>query len=269
VARTFRQWKRRIRSAHAALRGKAIGPVARGPALHNPILVGCHHKTGTKWLSGIFRAFSREFELRFHSGNQTDLPPDFDIYFESHSRFTQQTPNDYRGLHQIRDPRDLIVSAAFYHQTSDEAQLHVAREEFGGRTYQQTLCALPSLEEKINFEMTHSSGSNIRAMLEWSYDQPAFFEARYEDLIGDVDLLRFHEIFTFLGVAGWAIPSALRLAWQGSLFSGEVDRSPHIRSGAVGQWKEHFSPTNRRRFVDHFGDAAVRLGYEDDDDWTG
>jgi len=83
----------------------------------------------------------------------------------------------------------------------------------------------------------------------------------------DVDLLLFHRIFTFLGIPGEVIPRALQTAYDNSLFSGKVF-SQHIRSGKNQQWRDYFKPIHQERFHDLFGDALIKLGYEEDDNWT-
>jgi hypothetical protein len=105
-------------------------------------------------------------------------------------------------------------------------------------------------------------------MLTWDYQQPEFMEIKYENLIEDRDLILFHEIFTFLGFPGQAIPALLAIAYQNSLFSGRLQKTLHIRSGKKGQWKQYFTPAHKERFIDLFGEALIQLGYEKDQTWA-
>ena len=169
-------------------------------------------------------------------------------------------------MHLIRDPRDLIISGVFYHERcTSERWLTVPNPKFQGLSYQQTLAGLPSLEEKIRFEMLHIGGSTIRDMLAWNYGRPQFYEAKYEDLIEDVELRRFRDIFTFLGYPEEQMDELLQIAFNCSLFSGRVNG--HIRSGLPRQWQSYFTKPLHRQFLEHFGDALVRLGYEQNDQW--
>jgi len=238
-------------------------------ALPFKILVGTHHRTGTMWIGGIFRRIARDLALEFFSGSQEDLPPNFDIFFQNHSIFDlARLPVAYRGVHVIRDPRDVIVSGCFYHQKATEAWLHVKRSEFGGWTYQQKIASLPSVDDQLMFEMEHH-GDAIRDMVAWSYTNPNFLEVRYEDLRVDTGLTLFRQIFAFLGFPAEVIPRLLQIAYAGSLFSGNIRNSVHVRSGDAGQWRRYFKPAHRVRFLELFGDALIRLGYEQDDDWVG
>ena len=68
---------------------------------------------------------------------------------------------------------------------------------------------------------------------------------------------------------GRAIPRALKISYENSLFSGMVRDTRHIRSGQIRQWEKYFSPALSKRFLELFGDdALVRLGYESDHAWA-
>lgn len=237
-------------------------------SLDYKILVGTHHKTGTVWMASIFKQLCNELGLVYYGGLEENIPATFDVWFEDHSRFGEHMMNDgWRGLHIIRDPRDVIVSACFYHQKSSEPQLHVPKKEFRGMTYQEKLCSFPTVDDQLLFSMENSAGSTVRDIVSWDYRQSNFLNVKYEDLMTDVDLLLFHRIFTFLGFPGEAIPCALQSAYDNSLFSGKVSTG-HIRSGKSQQWRSYFKPVHKSRFQELFGDALVKLGYEDNNNWT-
>lgn len=240
------------------------------PLAHS-VLIGTHHKSGCHWMIGLFRQLSRLCDYPFYAEalNET-IPSEYAVVYHCDSRFDAAAWNDmpYRGLHLIRDPRDIIISGCFYHQKSDEAWLHIKRPEFGGMTYQEKLNSISAMRDKLLFEMENKALDTITEICQWDYQNPAFFEAKYEDLILDRDLLLFHEIFTFLGFEGEVIPKALNLAWKNSLFSNRIATSVHVRSGKPSQWKQYFEPCHQRRFIELFGDALVSLGYEKDNTWA-
>jgi len=245
--------------------------------LDHKILVGTHHKTGTVWLLAIFQKICRELGLRFSHRqdgqpvvlSQTESVRYHDVLFHEQNRFDLNNPQShYKGIHLIRDPRDIIVSGCFYHQKSHEEWLHLKREPFEGMSYQEKINSYDALDDQILFEMEHSAKNNIERMLAWDYENPHFLEVKYEDLILDHDLVLFHRIFTFLGFPGTNIPDILRIAYDNSLFSGKVRNDTHIRSGKSQQWVRYFKPIHKRRFLELFGDALIRLGYESDDRWV-
>lgn len=246
-----------------------LSPPSQSISLNNRVLVGTHHKTGTLWMESIFREICLKFGLIFFSGKQKQLPEDFNVFFQSHSMFnTEQIPGEYRGIHMIRDPRDRIISGCFYHQKAGEDWLHTRQKKFGGLSYQEKINSYEYLEDKILFEMENSGFLSIQQMLDWNYQNPAFFEVRYEDLVSDENLILFHKMFVFLGFSGEVIPQILRIAHDNSLFSGMLESSVHIRSGEPGQWEKYFRPVHKKRFLELFGDVLLRLGYESNDDWA-
>lgn len=238
-------------------------------SLPHRILVGTHHKTGTVWMKTIFETIAQRHALTFFSGSGHELPEIWDIFLEDHSRFRfGALPRSFRGLHLIRDPRDQAVSACFYHQHAAESWLHAPRPEFRGRTYHQMITSYSDPDDRLLFELEHNAALAIRAMQQWTYGRPEFIELTYEQLMADTDLAIFRRAFLFLGFPPAVVPELLTIAWDHSLFSGRVAPSPHVRSGRPGEWRHHFKPRHRRRFLELFGDVLVQLGYEHDDGWA-
>jgi len=243
-------------------------PASMG-SLGHLVLVGTHHKTGTVWLLNLFSAIAEEFGWKLHYGSQADLPLGTDIFFNDQSHFDLGNPEGpYRGIHLIRDPRDILISAAMYHRHSKESWLHQRRRKFWGLTYQEALNRLPDLDAQILFEMKHSTRATIRHLLAWDYQNPNFIEVKYEDLIQDRELILFRRIFQFLGFPESSLDRLCQISYAQSLFSGQVVNTGHIRSGRPSQWVDVFNYTLRRRFIDNFGDALIRLGYEPDNNWV-
>ena len=239
--------------------------------LPNKILVGTHHKSGTVWLESVFRSVCEYYDLIFCKSNQvsnSNPPSKFDIFQQHHSQFDLEAiQSPYRGVHIIRDPRDLIVSGCFYHQKSSEKWLHRPNDQWQGLTYQEKINSYNNFDDKLLFEMENSAQRNINRILSWNYHNPQFYEIKYERLIKDFDLLLFHEIFSFLGFPGSAIPNVLMIAYKNSLFSGDIT-STHIRSGKTSQWKQYFKPIHKKRFIELFDDCLVKLDYEVNNEWA-
>jgi hypothetical protein len=235
------------------------------------ILIGTHHKTGTVWLGSIFRAICREYSLNFFSGQQADLPVEYDVFFQNHSRFDlDNLDNTFRGLYMTRDPRDMIISGCLYHLSPKikEKWLHRPEKDWNGLTYQEMLCNFQTLDEQIHFEMEHSAKNNINDMMKWNYSHSSFFELKYEELIDDTNLILFHRAFSFLGFPASVLPSLLSIAFSNSLFSGQLKKDGHIRSGKTGQWRKYFKQSHKDRFLELFSDVLIRLGYEEDNSWV-
>ncbi len=241
----------------------------RSLTLPDRVQLGTHHKTGTVWMLHLFQQLCRVTGLKFEHGEGTRIPRSCDVYLSYSSQFCWDDNNrPWRGIHLIRDPRDVIVSSAFYHASSKEAWLHVKRQEFGGQTYQEKINSYRSLDDRISFEMEHMAFKHIGQMTAWNYFDNRMMEIKYEDLIVDENLQLFHGIFTFLGFPGQAIPLCLQVAYDNSLFSGKVKNSSHVRSGQSRQWEKHLTAAHRREFLALFGNALITLGYEADHSWA-
>lgn len=235
----------------------------------NKILIGTHHKAGFVWLRSLFLKISNVHKLFFYEGPQSGLPMEYDIFFEGHSRFNFDTlDNNFKGIHLIRDPRDVIVSGCFFHQKSSEEWLHRTRYDLQGLSYQQKLNSFTNFDDQLLFEMENVGDDTVKEMLNWDYSSPLFLELKYEDLIIDGDLHLFHKIYSFLGFPGPIIPSVLAISYNKSLFSGQIKHSLHVRSGETNQWKKYFKLEHKKRFLSLFDDTLIKLGYEKNDDWA-
>ena len=232
------------------------------------LLVICtHHKTGTNWLRKIFETIASKQQLNFYLGEQSSLPLDTQIFFQEHSMVSLNKLSKYKGLHIIRDPRDIIVSGCFYHAKSDEPWLHKPQKWYGNMTYHQKINSYNTFEEKLFFEMDNCASWTIDKIAEWNYQQKDMYEVKYENLVMDQNLFIFHHIFHFLGFTENILLDCLYVAYENSLFSGKVSPTKHIRSGKIQQWKNFFNREHKSKFKAKFGDLLIQLGYEKDNNW--
>lgn len=68
---------------------------------------------------------------------------DADIYHVPNPPIPEELSDcSYRGLHLIRDPRDVILSGMHYHLRAPEKWLHDPEPDYGGLSYQEKLNSL-------------------------------------------------------------------------------------------------------------------------------
>jgi hypothetical protein len=242
------------------------------------IVVATHHKTGTVWMSTVFKAIARGLGVRYIDfwSNFEDLDrrlaaPYFlfnnDSMFLKHESVLDR--DDVRVLHLIRDPRDVLISAMHYHRVARESWLHECIPGYGNATYQQRLNAIAEPYDRYIFELDRASGSTIQHMLEWRYDRPNCFEARYEALRADSGMSLWASIVQFLGLTAGEQRFARHCFWNHSLFGRVPARNRrHVRSGAVAQWRTEFTPDMAQAFLQRFPNALQVLGYEGSDRWV-
>ena len=153
----------------------------------------CYHKVGTVWFIRVLREISRYYGLNFQCCQQSYLKRDTDIFMEYMSCVELEHLPRYVGSHMVHDPRDIIISAYFYHLWTKEEWAHISRQSLDNLTYQQYLNSL-SQEEGILAEMKGKSKEVIDEMSRWDYNNPNFIEFKYEDII-DNEREIFYKIF--------------------------------------------------------------------------
>lgn len=164
-----------------------------------------------------------------------------------------------------RDPRDQLVSHVFYAKDIHEGH--------GMHDYYNNV--LTSMEERLNvaIEGCKLPGLGLPTVWERYAEHFGWFErddvlcVKFEDLILNRDrtlgeLLDYIESF---GV-DFTIsrPQAIEILGQ----TIKPQKSGTFRKGQPGNWQEHFTEENKRRFKAVAGDLLTRLGYEESDtDW--
>jgi hypothetical protein len=166
-----------------------------------------------------------------------------------------------RSLLMIRDPRDIVVSDAFYISQNKRHPFYNAyqlRQTFKGR-----------LRLAIEGDET-ASISSIGQMLESFYGwlKSNCLTVCFEDLVGvhgggeqDKQLSVLRSIYDWIGVK---VDDNWIAYLSGQLFS---EASPTFRKGTVGQWEQYFDLEMKGLFKRVAGEALIQYGYEVDDRW--
>ena len=238
-------------------------PGRQKTSLATTIFVGTHHKTGTVLAKGIFEGLADKRGVRFLNVSRgTPVVGRWDILFDAHSRLDVCSLGvPLLGVHLIRDPRMVVVSAALYHMHASEKWLQQPRPEFGGLTYQQKIRSLGSDRERFLFEMDCSALA-INGMVQWvAKSYPWCMNVKLEDLMTDDGMKTYTKMFRHLGLEGDMLTDALEVAYTKSVFNPSHPDSPHIRSRKVEAWQSYFDEPLHAAFIEKFGDACERLGY--------
>lgn len=128
-------------------------------------------------------------------------------------------------------------------------------------TYREFLTKLPTLEEKILFEMRCFSQSVIKNMFYFPRDS-RFFTIKLEDISHDRSMKSLYEAFSFLGFSGQELTSCLKLASKHCLWNiGKSSISTHATSGISNEWEDLFIGQLEHEFRKLFGWTEKSLGY--------
>ena len=162
-----------------------------------------------------------------------------------------------------RDPRDMLVSHVFY-----------ATDLYEGHGMNRYYAQLDNVEARLNAAIEgvtdpEFSLSNVRERYEsylgW-FAQPDVLCLRFEDLILEQDIA-LARLLGYLEVRGLDPAVSRNQAVEMLKAVIAPQKSGTFRKGEPGNWREHFTPENKKRFKDIAGDLLVELGYEDREDW--
>ena len=165
----------------------------------------------------------------------------------------------------FRDPRDLLVSHVFY-----ATEIHTGH---GMHEYYKN--ELKTMEERLNVAI---EGCTIPGLelptvreryeenLDW-FNRENVLCIRFEDLILD----RENTIGRLLDyIQGFGVEFSVPRSQAITIVSNSIQprKSGTFRKGQPGNWKEHFTEENKRRFKAVAGDLLSWLRYEENDqDW--
>jgi len=204
--------------------------------------------------------------MRAKTERGSDLPA---VFVDYHAEFPDLSAcagsRGARGIHMVRDPRDMLLSAVRFHLTADEPWLHVADDRFGGMTYQEKIASYDTLEDRIRFEMEHNMGWVIRKMHRFD-KQGVFRDVQYEDLIVDSNMTLWHELCIEMGLVGREIVNGLDAFWRSSVFGdmksiAESGESSHIKNAKPRQWQTMLSDSMVDEIESVLGKEIDGLGY--------
>jgi hypothetical protein len=164
-----------------------------------------------------------------------------------------------------RDPRDQLVSHVFY-----ATDIHTGH---GMHDYYNNV--LKTMEERLNvaIEGCDLPGLGLPTIWERYVEHFGWFERddvlclKFEDLILHPDQA-LNELLNYL--EGFGVEFSVSRQDALEVLKGAIKpkKSGTFRKGEPGNWKNHFTEDNKRRFKAVAGDLLTRLGYEESDqDW--
>mgnify|MGYP006294037507 CR=1 FL=1 len=267
-----------------------------------------HHKCATMYATGILSRICRENGLRFRSfDDDGQFGGDLRAHLEHRSvdflayinaRWQQvRRLEGVSGVHVIRDPRDILVSAYFSHLRSHETQSWPDLVEHRRR--------LREVDKREGLFLQIDFISDVfEALRTWDYGADGMLELTFEELtvrpyrtflrifehlgmLDERDLgLRRQIVYLARGLWNQAVTEAglsrrlrlkqrtipgerlLAVVYQnrfgkktGGRARGEEDRASHYRKGVSGDWREHLETAHVEALRERFPGLLRVTGY--------
>ena len=227
----------------------------------------CHHKSMTTYFSAVAQVLAFAFSKKFRKINTMPAEPlkaDYVLCMHGHVDF--KALREHRGVHVVRDPRDMIVSGYHYHKWCHEPWVHLLDDN--GESFQQKLRSRPK-SEGLRMQIEHFAYMNRQRLLDWPIDNPNFLEVPYESLMGDDKRAVYDRVYTHLQLDGRAKSFAVDVmtlfevdSRRGRSTNETAERS-HLRSGKSGQWRSELEPEHLEYIDKLLGDVLRKYGYYD------
>lgn len=234
-----------------------------------PHFVLTHHKCASTWLMAWLTATGRLNGLSVGATQYGDRlpagPADIMLLVNADYGFVSRVAD--AGLHVVRHPLDVVVSAWHSHRDTHSVEgwpeLEVQRERLRDAPPKEGLTMTAEFVARPDF--FPGTPGPLRAMSLWDYDDVRFQTLRMEDMVAAPAET----------IGGWLrrrLGSELVLPpdedFRFGRFSnnrrpGEVDGSSHYRSGRAGQWRAEMPVALARRIADDV-EAVMTRFYPDD-----
>lgn len=264
------------------------------------IFASSHHKCGTVLLTQVLLRIAEEFNLSLVEGNKIFGTKNGKLDFAKGNPATRKVSNldifldwsgllknvsnlnlPHKGIHLIRDPRNMIISGYFYHLKCKEGWCLEPDKRYKGLSFQEYLKSSKTQEEGLMKELKMVGEWTFKNMAEWNYNNKNFIEIKYENLMENYNDT-WSNVFNFLEAPWFKTEQdkdkCILLAGKENVqkFSQEnikqrnasAKQGPHINfKYKRDRWREYFTPKIKQKFKTEYGDLLIKLGYENDFKW--
>ncbi|WP_176083653.1 hypothetical protein [Martelella sp. HB161492] len=237
----FRRAKRPA-APEPAVPATANEPAPAAASKRKQIYIHSHHKCASRWAISYFEEVARRNGLSFHHSDYTSdvAPVDADIVFFGNSSYERAAGGQLAGLHFVRNPLNILVSAYFSHlKTHPDAG-------WSNLTMQRALLKAVSQNDGLHLTNLFLDRSDINdgaigplyALRKWDFDDALFETIRVEDMVRAPS----ETISSIPAFAALDLPDSQDFSFEkasGGRTPGQVDENSHYRSGDPDEWKRY------------------------------
>lgn len=248
-----------------AFRARTARRPARVLAQPGVLFVATHHKAMTTYFHAVQKCLSFSLNIPFEKLPRAEMPaPGTRMFLSMQGKQDIKALGRYRGVHVMRDPRDMIVSGYHYHKWTHEPWVH--RLDDSGVSYQDKLKRLDK-SAGLLLEIDHFIFFYRAALEAWDMSDPDMLEVSYEALMGPDKRDRYADIFRHLGFEGAEFDLALDLMRlfeaesRSGKASGAISQKSHMRSGKSRQWETELEPAHLDYIEQELGPVLRKFGY--------
>ena len=200
----------------------------------------------------------------------------WDNYFcSNHELPTQQAKNNallynIKTLFIYRDPRDQIVSAAYYLPTREAKASRMSHGSLITDLIHNSCQWWAIIFQGSNVKPVGNINAFYRHLMKWQ-DYSFVYSIRFEDLIGEKGGGSFSkQVEAIMNIADFidhsiSLERAQQIAY--TLHGANSKKMDTFRKGLIGEWKTHFNEKQKKEFKQVAGQLLIDLGYEKDFNW--
>ena len=230
-----------------------------------PVLfVATHHKVMTTYFNAVLRLLGFGLKRGYQRVHIEHPAPAARMVLSMHGKLDLPRLQPYRGVHIMRDPRDMIVSGYHYHKWTHEEWVH--RPDAHGVSYQQKLNQAET-HDGLFMEIDHFIFFYRETLENWDMNDPDILEVSYDDLMGDQRNTIYDDIFEHLGFKDTDLNLAgdLMRLFEAKSRTGRrsdgIAAKSHVRSGKSGQWQAELGPDHIAYIERELGPVLRKFGY--------
>ena len=230
-----------------------------------PVFVLTHHKCASTWLMAYVSEIARLNDLTVSATQYGDRLPggEADIMLLANAEYGFVSGAVAEGLHVIRNPLDVVVSAwhshRLTHSTDGWPELEAQRTRLQAASKAEGMALTAAFIDRPDFYA--GTPGPLRAMATWDYDDPFFQTLRMEDAVAGP-----------AATVGVWLKERMRMdlllppdadfrfeRFSGERRLGDVDDTSHYRSGRPGQWRADLPPDLARRIAEDMRTVMERF----------